>query len=210
MHQNAFSIDEDAVSIPVWTSSSVSNTSSLSVKGIAAKRRRKFSIRTPRDDDRHGRWVMKNLTLILTNFFLRINQSAPNVCIATSTTSRFVFDLLRWQKFVCTMPLQLYRAHKDLCFTRSSCIITKSWSITVISLWYLNVGIISFQISCKRKKLQSGRPTKSATDKRSVWFCTYRAYGPRCGFRTPKFNWPEEFQCSASTRQCTPLGWPCW
>uniref|UniRef100_A0A1I7VBU6 non-specific serine/threonine protein kinase n=1 Tax=Loa loa TaxID=7209 RepID=A0A1I7VBU6_LOALO len=47
--------DEDAVSIPVWTSSSVSNTSALSLKGMAAKRRRKFSIRTSRDEDRHGR-----------------------------------------------------------------------------------------------------------------------------------------------------------
>ncbi|VDP12907.1 unnamed protein product [Onchocerca flexuosa] len=46
--------DEDAVSIPVWTSSSVANTA-LSLKGMAAKRRRKFSIRTTRDDDRHGR-----------------------------------------------------------------------------------------------------------------------------------------------------------
>ncbi|VDK67278.1 unnamed protein product [Onchocerca ochengi] len=46
--------DEDAVSIPVWTSSSVANTA-LSLKGMAAKRRRKFSIRTSRDDDRHGR-----------------------------------------------------------------------------------------------------------------------------------------------------------
>ncbi|KAL3985036.1 Protein kinase domain family protein [Acanthocheilonema viteae] len=47
--------DEDAVNIPVWTSSSVSNASTLSLKGMAAKRRRKFSIRTSRDDDRHGR-----------------------------------------------------------------------------------------------------------------------------------------------------------
>ncbi|VDK33454.1 unnamed protein product [Gongylonema pulchrum] len=47
--------DEDAVSIPVWTASSVSNSSVLSLKGIAAKRRRKFSLRTPRDDERHVR-----------------------------------------------------------------------------------------------------------------------------------------------------------
>ncbi|MCP9262591.1 Serine/threonine-protein kinase Genghis Khan [Dirofilaria immitis] len=45
--------DEDAVSIPVWTSSSVANTA-FSLKSMA-KRRRKFSIRTARDDDRHGR-----------------------------------------------------------------------------------------------------------------------------------------------------------
>uniref|UniRef100_F1KQ93 non-specific serine/threonine protein kinase n=1 Tax=Ascaris suum TaxID=6253 RepID=F1KQ93_ASCSU len=49
--------DEDVLNIPVWTPSSMAHASSSSLtKGVVtARRRRKFSIRTPRDDDKHAR-----------------------------------------------------------------------------------------------------------------------------------------------------------
>uniref|UniRef100_A0A158Q2K0 Phorbol-ester/DAG-type domain-containing protein n=1 Tax=Dracunculus medinensis TaxID=318479 RepID=A0A158Q2K0_DRAME len=49
--------DEDVLSLPDWTQPSIANipSSSSLIKGITAKRRRKFSMKTPREDDRYGR-----------------------------------------------------------------------------------------------------------------------------------------------------------
>lgn len=73
-------VDEDVLNIPVWTPSSMAHASSSSLtKGVVtARRRRKFSIRTPRDDDKHARLVHLYIFDFLADFvYLIVGKYLP-------------------------------------------------------------------------------------------------------------------------------------